>query len=145
MVGLQDKAWEAMQILKRLWAINKRIDDIYERIARCREMATRATSTTNAANISGTGGRSRVEANAIRIMDLEAQLDETIDRLVKERTAIQKAIEQIEDDQAKRILELRYIDRRKWDNVMMRMHISRTHSFRLHEEALLLFAEKYHE
>lgn len=128
-----------MQTLKRLWNINRRIDELYERIASCRAMATRATASVSATNMSGTSGRSRVETGAIRIMELEEQLDAAIDQLTDERKHIQGAIEQMEDERQKRILELRYIDHLSWEAITRRLFLSPSQSHREHEKALLSF------
>ena len=136
-------ARDAMFVLKQLWQINHRIDEIYERIARCREMAMRATSTISATNVSGGKGRSKVESAVVTITDLETQLDASIDRLVKNRLEIQNAIESIPQEEDRRILELRYIDHLAWEAVMQKMHISRPQSFRIHARALTEFWQRY--
>ena len=139
---MSDEAYQAMMVLKELWTLDKRIDEAYERIAQVREMATRATSSFKAANISGTGSRSRVEDAVIRMDQLEKQLDANIERMVRRRQLCQQAIEFMDGHNAereRRIIELRYIDHRKWSDIMRRMHFELSQSKRIHEDALCNF------
>jgi hypothetical protein len=140
---MTDKAYEAQKVLRQYRDADRRITELYERIARLREAGTRATSTWSATRASGTGNRSNVENAAISAVDLELQLDGEIDRLNLMRRQIQDAIDQMEDERLKRLLELRYIDHRSWTYIMIRMEIERRWSFILHERALEAFHEKY--
>lgn len=135
-----------MQVLRELWTLDKRIDEAYERIAHVREMATRATSSFKAVNVSGTGSRSRVEDAVIRMEQLEKQLDANIDHMVRRRRLCQHAIEMMDGRNAereRRLLELRYIDHRKWSDIMRRMHFELSQSKRIHEDALCSFWQQW--
>ena len=136
------EAFQAMQVLKELWTIDRRIDEAYERIAQVREMAMKATSSFKAVNISGTGSRSRIEDAVIRMDQLEKQLDTNIDRMTRQRTRCQHAIDHMDGHYAereRRMLELRYIDHRSWADIMRRMHFEASQSKRIHEAALCNF------
>lgn len=140
---IKDEAREALEILCNYRHIDRRVAEIYDRIARYRETATRATASMTAGNISGTPGRSRVETEAIKIVDLEHQLDDTIDDLNARRYAIQRAINAMPNEEHKRMLELRYMDGKQWAVIMRRLSISRSTSYRMHWAALREFYECY--
>ena len=140
---MRDDAYQAMQTLKSLRQKSKRIEAVQMRIAGCREMATRATASMSAANASGSGNRSKVETAVVSITDLQAQLEAIVAELRMDRYRIQKAINGMEDEEQKMLLEYRYIDCMSWGMVMEHMHISRPTSYRLHMRALINFHAAY--
>lgn len=138
---MTDSAYRAKQALQEYRQIEKRVQEKTERLATLMSSATRTTSSLDGERVNGTGERSRLEASVITLMDLEAQLDKSIDEKNARRHAIQNAIDAMKDEREARLLELRYIDGRSWVNVMMRMEISETWSRVIHESALNHFAE----
>lgn len=140
---MTDKARAAVDILRDYRHYDRRIDEIQSRIAMCRDMATRATSSYNAGCASGTSGRSHVETAVTQIVDLERQMQRTIADAVQRRTAVQNAINCLGSEANKRMLELRYMDGRSWQYIMQVMYISRTTSYRIHIQALEEFWDAY--
>ena len=138
---MTEEAYKAKKVLKDFVQLDKRIDEKYERIKALLDSATRATPSMEAERVSGTGEKSRLESVMIRKIDLERQLDKSIDKLNAQRFEIQNAIDAMEDSREKRLLELRYIDGRSWASVTTRMEISESMSFVIHEAALIHFAE----
>lgn len=138
---MTDEAYRAKQVLQEYRQLERRVSEKTERLAALMASATRATSSTEATRVSGTGARSRVEQAVITIIDLESQLDKSIDQKNAQRHAIQNAIDAMKDEREARLLELRYIDGRSWASVMTRMEISETWSRVIHESALAHFAE----
>lgn len=114
-----------------------------ERLAALMESATRATASMEAERISGTGERSRLEATMVRKIDLERQLDASIDKLTAERYRIQDAIDAIEDFDQRRLLDMRYIDGKRWMFIMDALHVSESTSRRIHHAALGSFIREY--
>lgn len=138
---MTEEAYKAKKVLKDFVQLDKRIEEKYERIKALLDSATRATPSMEAERVSGTGEKSRLESVMIRKIDLERQLDKSIDKLNAQRFEIQNAIDAMEDSREKRLLELRYIDGRSWASVTTRMEISESMSFLIHEAALIHFAE----
>lgn len=138
---MTDEAYRAKQVLQEYRQLERRVSEKTERLAALMASATRATSSTEATRVSGTGARSRVEQAVITIIDLESQLDKSIDQKNAQRHAIQNAIDAMKDEREARLLELRYIDGRSWASVMTRMGIGETYSRVIHESALAHFAE----
>lgn len=138
---MTDEAYRAKQVLQEYRQLERRVSEKTERLAALMASATRANSSTEATRVSGTGARSRVEQAVITIIDLESQLDKSIDQKNAQRHAIQNAIDAMKDEREARLLELRYIDGRSWASVMTRMGIGETYSRVIHESALAHFAE----
>lgn len=138
---MTDAAYRAKQALQEYRQLEKRVQEKTERLAALMASATRTTASLDGERVSGTGERSRLEAAVITKVELEQQLDKSIDEKNARLHAIQNAIDAMKDEREARLLELRYIDGRSWVNVMMRMEIGETWSRVIHESALAHFAE----
>lgn len=139
---MREETYQAITILKSLRHKRGRIEDIRIRIVECRERATRGSSSLSETYVKGSVS-SRIENAIITIDDLERQLRETEECLNLERYRIQEAINRIQGDEQRRLLELRYIDGKTWKCVQRTMHISKTTSYRLHCDALEQFYRIY--
>ena len=140
---MTDAAYRAKRELKNYRQLDKRIGEMYERIANLMDRATHTTPAAEGERVSTSGDRSRVEQTVITKVDLERQLDSMIDESRARRDAIQNAIQAMPDLRERRLLELRYIDGRSWVNVMMKMEISEPTSRRIHYSALESFYKSY--
>lgn len=138
---MTDAAYRAKQALQEYRQLEKRVQEKTERLAALMASATRTTASLDGEHVSGTGERSRLEAAVITKVELEQQLDKSIDEKNARLHAIQNAIDAMKDEREARLLELRYIDGRSWVNVMTRMEIGETWSRVIHESALAHFAE----
>lgn len=140
---MTDAAYRAKRTLQKYESLNKEISAKQACIDRWYESATRATPSLEAERVSGTGDRSRVETAMIRKMDMEAVLDRKIDQLRKMRYDILNAVDAMDDPNERAILQFRYIAGKSWAFIMTKMEIAERTSFRLHESALIHFAEIY--
>lgn len=140
---MTDEAYRAKMLLQDFRKLNRLVQEKTERLAALMESATRATSSFEAERISGTGERSRVESLMIRKIDLERQLDGSIDELNAQRYRIQNAIDRVEDPDQRSLLDMRYIDGKRWLFIMDRLHIGETTSRRVHHAALEAFMRAY--
>lgn len=140
---MTDEAYRAKMLLQDFRKLNRLVQEKTERLAALMESATRATSSFEAERISGTGERSRVESLMIRKIDLERQLDGAIDELNAQRYRIQNAIDRIEDPDQRSLLDMRYIDGKRWLFIMDRLHVGETTSRRIHHAALEAFMRAY--
>lgn len=122
------------------------IQRIIERGERYTDMATRATSSTEAERVSGTGCRSKVEDCVCRKVDYEAKhhVNERIDRLADMRHDAGETIKRIEQPRFQQVLTLRYLMHNSWlwtwERIAREMGISVMHTHRIHGFALLAFA-----
>lgn len=89
--------------------INIQIDSKLEQVSALRQLARKATSTLSLVPPSGTPNPHRLEDTIIRMMDLEREVDEEIDRLVDLKAEIMKTIGQVPNDRERVVLELRYL------------------------------------
>ena len=79
---------------------------------------------------------SKVESKALELIRLKNDIDlhnVEIDRLRKE---IEGVIDKVDDDNLKTLLRLRYLEFKKWEDIMYILNYSRANVFILHNKAL---------
>ena len=116
--------------------LQRRIAIKTETAHRYRDMATRATGSTEAARVGGTGARSKVETNVSKLIDIERAIERDAERLHDRITMTMELIEGAGTAERKELLELRYLAGLKWEEVGERMHYDKRQSQRIHKKAL---------
>lgn len=72
----------------------------------------------------------------IKIVDLEEEITRSIDRLIDLKQEASKVIDQI-DGVYGTVLEMRYLECMRWEEIAYRLNYSIQHVYRLHGQALL--------
>lgn len=72
----------------------------------------------------------------IKIVDFEEEITKSIDRLIDLKQEASKVIDQI-DGAYGTILEMRYLECMRWEEIAYRLNYSIQHVYRLHGQALL--------
>ncbi len=80
--------------------------------------------------------RSAMESAAVRIVELEKEIQSQIEELVSLKSEIEKAIHSIGNDQYETLLEMRYLAFLGWDEIAARMNLSKRYVFKVHGRAL---------
>lgn len=86
--------------------------------------------------------QSRIEICVCKIIDLERQIEEEINKSITLQKEIHNLIEEMEDTQEKMILRLRYIESLKWEKIAEELNYSSVQVYRIHKKALKSFEEK---
>lgn len=126
----------AKEYLQQAYQIHRSIQARKQQVARLRELAECATSIANAARVSGTPARSKVESTVCRIADLQAMIQQDLCRLAEKYEEIQRIIDKVEDDTCRNILSLRYLSFLTWEEIAEKMDYNERHVRRLHGIAL---------
>ena len=125
----------AKEYLNRYRHINSYIDCKLEEIVQLRNKATRLSPT--AMFDRGRNVSDRVGRTAAKIVDLEREIDDEIDKLVEIRNEITATIEKVNDECLKMLLTMRYINGYKWEKIALNMHYSHANVTQyLHPRAL---------
>lgn len=74
-----------------------------------REMATNITANTNGERVQSSGVKEKMADAVIRCVDMEAEIDRLVDRLVETRKEVIRTIEQIDSPIEYNLLHMRYI------------------------------------
>ena len=127
------------EYLRQLSRRGARIEAMRERQRRYRELAQ--GSAAHLCNVPGGGQRqvSSVEEYAVRMIDLEREMDRRIDEYAALTLKIETAIDRIEDGRLRDLLRWRYMNEWDWEKIAQALGYERRQTFRLHGKALEAF------
>ena len=134
----------AKEYLSQAYYIHKMIEAKCEQLELHRHIATKATSVITARNMSGTNRASKVEVHTERILMLEAEIKEELNKLYKVRSEIAKVIESVEDKQQRVVLELYHLNFKKQSEIAEMMPYSRRQVIRILNKAWNYLDERCH-
>lgn len=127
---------DAKQYLSQAYYLDKRINSKIEQVASLRELATKATASVHAERVSGTRQRSPMENAVLKLIDLENEINDDIDRLVDLKRELSAFIAEIDNHAYRIVLELRYLNGNTWEEVADVMGYDLRWIYRLHGKAL---------
>jgi len=122
--------------LSQTWRVNRVIDAKLEQVRELRALAEKASSVLSHSPPSGTRNVHRMEDVITKLVDLEEELKGDISELVDLKREISSTINSVKSPDHRILLELRYLAFKTWEEIMADMRYGRTHTFRLHEQAL---------
>ena len=125
---------------KKAWLLQyRRLDDRIDRLekekSRWMERATKMSAPSDGMP-HGSGVSDTVGQAVSKIADLQSEIDQEIDRLVDLRQKIEDVIYTVDDPILQELLERRYIDGDKWEEIAVHMHYSWRNILRKHGKAL---------
>lgn len=124
-----------IRYLSRYRRMSKRIDRLLEEQSRWREMALKITPVLSQTPGGGESG-SPIERPMDKVLEIDEEINREIDELQTVRQEIRVALNQLEDENMKLLMEYRYIDGLTWEQIAVKMDISWRWSIKLHGKAL---------
>ncbi|MBR1620134.1 flagellar biosynthesis protein FliA [bacterium] len=128
----------AKQYLRQAYRLNELINSDLKELEQLKELAT-SVSSPNLSGMPSSGSR-KDEAPFVRaiekIIDLEKYINTEIDRFVDLKREIRTVIFQVQDNNQKLCLKLRYMQFLKWESVAEEMKLSLKQVHRIHGDAL---------
>lgn len=124
------------EYLSQAYRIDQRINSKLEQVQSLRELAEKATSTLSDTPCSGNSNKQKIEGVIVKIIDLENEIDEEIDRLVDLKKDIVSLIKQVKNPEYQTLLELRYLCFRTWEQIAVEMSYELRYLHKLHIRAL---------
>ena len=116
--------------------IDQRINSKLEQIISLRTLATKVNSAISDIPISFTNNQGVISKVVPRIVDLELEINEEIKTLIDVKKKIYQLIKIIKNPELKIILELRYLNLKKWSNIAVDMGYSVQNIYKLHNKAI---------
>lgn len=116
--------------------LNQRINRLLLEHQQWRELATRVSL-----NLSGMprgGGGGGTQGAISKIVDLETEINAEIDKLVEKRKEIESVIRAVEDGTLRALLEYRYINGKKWEEIALMLGYDYRYTLKIHGKALSL-------
>ncbi len=127
---------EAKKYLSQAFGLNQRIESKLGQIEDLHNLATKATVTYSDMPRNPNKGQSRLEDCVIQIMELEAEINRDMIRLVELKKDIIRRIKAVENAELQTILELRYLSYMRWEEIAIELGYGIDNVFRLHRNAL---------
>lgn len=126
----------AKEYLSQAYKIDDDINSKLEQIASLRELATKATTVIS--DMPGSPNRNlhKMEDAIVKLTDLEAELNEDINRLATMKVDITRMIKRVTNRQERNVLEKRYLCYETWEQISVDMGYSIQHTFRIHDLGL---------
>lgn len=126
----------AKEYLRQVRVVDCQIDSKLEQVMRLRETATKATATLSDMPRSDSPNLQTLESTVVKIIDLENEINQDIDRLVDLKREARVAIDSLMNPEQQMILELRYLCYKAWPEIADTMGFSESNVYRLHGIAL---------
>ena len=131
-----EKKMTAKEYLSQVYKIDQRIDSKLEQITQLHALATKATSVISGSPASGARNVHRMEDIIARIDLLERSIDKDIDELLDLKEEVMHTIRRIDNPEYRTVLEQRYLNCRKFEDIAAGMGYSLDYCFALHRKAL---------
>ena len=129
---------EKIEFLSRYKEIDDEINRLCEELSVWRARVTKITPTYSSLP-KGSQQDDKLQSAIEKIMELEQEINAEINVLQKTRKAIVLAVCTIQDRSLRKLLALRYLNRKEnltWEQIANRMNYAGRHIFRLHNLAL---------
>ncbi|WP_019543959.1 DUF1492 domain-containing protein, partial [Selenomonas bovis] len=106
------------------------------RLSDLRQLAGQVTSSLGREPVSGSANVHKLDGTIAKIVDMECEINEEIDRLVDAKREAMAVIRQVKHPDQQLVLELRYLDFKSWPSIAEEMGLSTRWVQTLHERAL---------
>ncbi len=126
----------AKEYLSQAYRLDRRINSKLEQVASLNELATICTSTLTGMPRNPNRATSTMADAVAKIIDLQAEINRDIDRLVDLKRDMVRAIKSINNTEYQTLLELRYLCFKTWEQIAVDMGYNVRHVYRLHDEAV---------
>ena len=123
------------EYLGQAYRLDQRINSKLEQIASLNELATKCTSTLTGMPRNPNRGTSTMADAVGKIVDLQAEINRDIDRLVDLKREMVSLIKAVDNTEYQTLLELRYLCFKTWEQISVDMGYSIQHIYRLREKA----------
>lgn len=123
------------EYLGQAYRLDQRINSKLEQVASLNELATKCTSTLTGMPRNPNRGTSTIADAVGKIVDLQAEINRDIDRLVDLKREMVSLIKAVDNTEYQTLLELRYLCFKTWEQISVDMGYSIQHIYRLREKA----------
>ncbi len=126
----------AKEYLGQAYRLDQRINSKLEQIASLNSLASKCTSTLTGMPRNPSHGTTTMADAVVKIVDLQAEINHDIDRLVDLKRDIVRVIKAVEHMEYQTLLELRYLCFKTWEQIAVDMGYRVRNVHIIHNEAL---------
>lgn len=142
---LQELSEDPKKFLNRCRYYEQRIKLKQAQIQHYRDMELSITASLKDIPTFGSAPTSKIENCTISIMGLEEDIQKEIENIKRDRLLVIEAINLVDEQDLRQILESRYIYETKWEEIALFSGYSYRWTLRLHGRALRLISKKAKE
>ena len=126
----------AKEYLGRIAELEKEIVRKKQRCKTLRDVATNTSVNNSSENIQKSKEKSPLENIMVKIIDLDREIDADEGTLVDLKAELWEQLDKLADETQKRILWLRYVNRKSWRHIASEVHFTSRYVFKLHIKAI---------
>ena len=130
----------AKDYLGQAYRLDQRINSKLEQVASLNELATKCTSTLTGMPRNPNRSTSTMADAVGKIIDLQAEINRDIDRLVDLKREMVTVIKAVGNTEHQTLLELRYLCFKTWEQIAVDMGYTTRNIHLLHKKALEMIA-----
>ena len=135
--GRRDAGMTAREYLSQAYCLDQRISSRIEQVESLNDLARKAGCAISGMPRNPDRAVSSM-ANAVeKIVDLQAEINADIERMVRLKAEIMAVVRQVEDPELQTLLEKRYLNFQTWGQIAADMGYNVRHLYRIHDRALL--------
>ena len=135
--GRRDAGMTEREYLSQAYCLDQRISSRIEQVESLNDLARKAGCAISGMPRNPDRAVSSM-ANAVeKIVDLQAEINADIDRMVRLKAEIMAVVRQVEDPELQTLLEKRYLNFQTWGQIAADMGYNVRHLYRIHERVLL--------
>ena len=132
---------DVKRYLQQIKLYDSHINTKLEERDRLLEMATRITPTLKDVVVSGGGNHDKLADAAVKLADLEAEIDIDIDRYVNAKQEISSVLDEISDPDQLQVLHKRYVQYKTFEQIACDMNMTYRNVCYIHGKGLLAVSE----
>lgn len=133
---METKEMTVKEYLSQAKFLDQRINSKIQQVASLNDLATKATSTLTGMPRNPNHATSTMEETIAKIIDLQAEINRDIDRLVDLKQEITAVIKAVDNNEYQTLLEKRYLCFLSWEKIAVEMGYSIRNIQILHGKAL---------
>lgn len=128
----------AKEYLNQAYYLNRTIEVKTKRAERLKALATSCSTNLSDMPKSPNHAKSPMEEALVKLLDLQDEIAKDIKKFVELNRKIAEAIRTVNDIEVEYVLEERYLNFRKWEDIVSSMDLSHDRVFYLHRKGLKL-------
>ena len=124
------------EYLSQVYQIDQRINSKIAQVEALRALAEKSVTTISDTPHNKTHNVHHMEDIIVEMVDLEVEINADIDNLVDLKEEIGALIQRVQSSKLRRLLELRYLYFRTWEQIAAELHRDIRGIYRMHNRAL---------
>ncbi len=124
------------EYLSRASYINQRIRSKAEQIAEMKTLATKVNAALCDVRVQTSRNNHRMEDIMIKVVEYQEELCKDMEELMRIKSEVKAAIDTVDSNEYRFLLEARYLQLRRWEQIAVEMELSIDQVYHIHRNAL---------